>query len=213
MFSVFFYLRFQSWVLSAKSNQHKIFYEMEMPGLLLDHKDDSSGQQLTSLFSPFQEWTESRLYAGWEQPSLSATNIFPVPSFHSQSLDGSTHSPTTREKGIRSLGKIIDRSRQQLPPEQWSWPTAQAPWAVRSECCELFWQWPPLPRYSVSRISPLAATSLSVQHSRVVVGSRNRAVLWHWEVMLGSLLLPVSWAVWGCAGQAPANKMPWFHLW
>lgn len=75
-----------------------------------------------------------------------------------QSHDGSTHSHTVREKGIRGLGRIADRSRQQLLPEQWSWPAAQPPWAVRGGHWELFWQWPPLPRYSVPRISPLAVT-------------------------------------------------------
>lgn len=124
----------------------------------------------------------------------------------SWSLDGSTHSHTVMEKGIKSLGRIKDRSRQQLPPELWSWLTAQPPWAVRKERWEWFWQWPSLPRYSVPRISPLTMTSLS----RVVVGSRSRAVLWLWEVVLGSLLLPAGWAG-GCSGRAPANKMPWFH--
>lgn len=67
----------------------------------------------------------------------------------------------------------------------------------------------PFPAILFPRISPLAVTSLSVQHSRVVVGSRNRAVLWHWEVMLGSLLLPVGWAVcWPstCPGFTYGNK-------
>lgn len=213
MFSVFFYLRFQSWVLSAKSNQHNIFYKMEMPRLLLDHQDDSSGQQLTSLFSPFQQWTGSRLYAGWEQPSLNATNIFPVPSLLLHSLLLGAH--TARQRGRRASG-ALERLQTGAGSSchQSSEAGLQHKPLGQSEvgAVSYFGSGHPFPGILFPRISPLAVTSLSVQHSRVVVGSRNRAVLWLWEVVLSSLLLPVGWAVWGCTGQAPASKMPWFHL-
>lgn len=43
----------------------------------MDHKDNSSGQELTSFFPPlFQERTGSRLLAGREQPSHIQTTIF-----------------------------------------------------------------------------------------------------------------------------------------
>lgn len=156
-----------------------------MSKFLLDHKENSNGQLLTSLFSL------ARVNRVDYTPSCMSQCIHYFSSAvfaPSQSLDGSTHAHTVREKGIRTLGKI--GSRPQLPPEHWSWPTAQPPWAVRNGYWELFWQWPPFPRYSVRRISPLAVTSLS----RVVVGSRNRAVLWLWEAVLGSFLLSrLSW--------------------
>ena len=31
-------------------------------------------------------------------------------------------------------------------------------------------------------------------------------------VVVGSFLLPVGWAVWGCGGQAPANATSWFNM-
>lgn len=181
VFSVFNCLRFQSWVLSAKRNQHKIFYKMKMPRLLLDHKENSSGQQLTSLFPLLQEWTGNRLYAEWEQSSLNAIIIFPVPSLVFHSLLMGAH--TTTQWGRRGSGaweglqtEAGSSCHQSSEAGQQHSPLGQSERGIRS----YFGSGCPFPH----RISPLAVSSLS----RVVVGSRSRsrAVLWLWEVVLGS---------------------------
>lgn len=156
------------------------------------------------LFSLLQGWTGLNIHPAVCQVGTTQSqciHYFSSAVFApSQSLNGSTHAHTVREKGIRTLGKI--RSRQQLPPEHWSWPAAQPPWAVRSGYWELFWQWPPLPRYSVRRISPLAVTSLS----RVVVAAGTGQCCSSGR-QCWAASFSAGWAG-GCAGEHLPTKWP-----